>query len=71
MQFATPAPSERQRTDRKKREFVNQRLESEQAAEVQYEPGQCARACRLVILRKNISGEKGEDYLFPEISYFF
>src|SRR5690606_29251090 len=55
----------------KEREFVNQRLESEQVADVEYQPGKCARPYRLVILRKNISVEKGEDYLFPEIRYFF
>ncbi|MGH9567834.1 MAG: IS1380 family transposase, partial [Candidatus Angelobacter sp.] len=55
----------------KEREFVNQRLESEQVAEVEYQPGKCGRAYRLVIVRKNISVEKGEDYLFPEIRYFF
>jgi len=55
----------------KEREFVNQRLESEQVADVEYQPGKCGRKYRLVILRKNISVEKGEDYLFPEIRYFF
>jgi hypothetical protein len=55
----------------KEREFVNQRLESEEVAEVQYQPGKSDRAYRLVILRKNISVEKGEDYLFPEIRYLF
>lgn len=55
----------------KEREFVNQRLESEQVADVEYQPGKCKRQYRLVILRKNISVEKGEDYLFPEIRYFF
>lgn len=55
----------------KEREFVNQRLESEQVAEVEYRPGKCQRDYRLVILRKNISVEKGEDYLFPEIRYLF
>ena len=55
----------------KEREFVNQRLESEEVAELEYQPGKCGRAYRLVILRKNISVEKGEDYLFPEIRYFF
>jgi hypothetical protein len=55
----------------KEREFVNLRLESEQVADVEYRPGKCKRPYRLVILRKNISVEKGEDYLFPEIRYFF
>jgi hypothetical protein len=55
----------------KEREFVNLRLESEQVADVEYKPGKCQRPYRLVILRKNLSVEKGEDYLFPEIRYFF
>lgn len=55
----------------KEREFVNQKLESEQVADVEYQPGKCKRQYRLVILRKNISVEKGEDYLFPEIRYLF
>jgi hypothetical protein len=53
------------------REFVNQRLESEQVADVEYKPGKCSRAYRLVIVRKNIRVEKGQDFLFPEIRYFF
>jgi hypothetical protein len=53
------------------REFVNQRLESEEVADVEYQPGKCGRPYRLVILRKNISVERGEDFLFPEIRYFF
>ena len=53
------------------REFVNQRLESEEVAEVEYQPGKCGRKYRLVILRKNLSVEKGEDFLFAEIRYFF
>lgn len=55
----------------REREFVNQRLESEQVADIEYQPGKCTRPYRLVIVRKNISVEKGEDYLFPEIRYFF
>lgn len=55
----------------KEREFVNQRLESEQVADVEYQPGKCTRPYRLVIVRKNLSVEKGEDYLFPKIRYFF
>jgi hypothetical protein len=55
----------------KEREFVNQRLESEEVADVEYQPRKCARPYRLVIVRKNISVEKGEEYLFPEIRYFF
>jgi hypothetical protein len=55
----------------REREFLNRRLESEQVADVEYQPGQCTRPYRLIIVRKNLSVEKGEDYLFPEIRYFF
>jgi len=55
----------------KERGYLNQRLESEQVAEVDYQPGKCARPYRLVILRKNLSIERGETVLFPEIRYFF
>ena len=50
---------------------MNQRLESEQVAEVEYQPGKCGRKYRLVIVRKNLSVERGEDFLFAEIRYFF
>ena len=53
------------------REFENLRLESEDVAEFRYRPGKCKRAYRVVVLRKNISHEKGQRVLFPEIRYFF
>ena len=53
------------------REFENLRLESEHVAEFQYRPGKCKRDYRVVVLRKNISHEKGERMLFDEIRYFF
>lgn len=55
----------------KERGYLNQRLEGEQVAEVDYQPGKCGRAYRLVILRKNITVERGENVLFDEIRYFF
>ena len=55
----------------KEREFLNRRLESEQVAEVEYQPGKCRRPYRLVILRKNLSVERGELALVDEIRYFF
>jgi hypothetical protein len=36
-----------------------------------YQPNQCERKHRLVILRKNISVQKGERTLFDEVRYFF
>jgi Transposase DDE domain group 1 len=53
------------------REFDNLRLDSEHVAEFRYRPGKCKREYRVVVLRKNISHEKGEQVLFPEIRYFF
>ncbi len=53
------------------RQFETLRLESEHVAEFQYRPGKCNRDYRVVVLRKNISHEKGEMALFDEIRYFF
>ena len=53
------------------REFLNQKLESEAVAEFDYRPGKCGRDYRVVALRKNISVEKGGDWLFDELRYFF
>jgi hypothetical protein len=52
-------------------EYKNLRLQSEEVAEVAYRPTKCERDYRLVILRKNLSVEKGEQVLFPDIRYFF
>jgi Transposase DDE domain group 1 len=53
------------------REFQNLRLKSEQVAEFPYSPTACQKTYRMVVLRKNISVEKGERRLFDEIRYFF
>lgn len=55
----------------REREFINIRLESEQVAEFEYQPGKCQKSYRMVVLRKNLSVEKGEEVLFDEIRYFF
>ena len=70
----TPA---RQRPDRVKeqivvaRAFENQRLQSEAVAEFNYQPTACSETYRMVVVRKNISVEKGEKLLFDRIVYFF
>ncbi len=38
---------------------------------MEYRPGKCKRAYRLIILRKTITVKKGQKRLFPEIRYFF
>ena len=55
----------------REREFENLRLRSESVAELRYRPGRCRQAYRLVIVRKNLSVEKGEQRLFDDIRYFF
>jgi hypothetical protein len=55
----------------RQRRFKNYRLVCEDVAEFDYRPGACAKTYRMVVVRKNISVEKGENVLFPEIRYFF
>ena len=55
----------------REREFKNIRLVSERVAAVPYRPGKCEETYRLVIVRKNLSIEKGEATLFPDLRYFF
>lgn len=52
-------------------EFRNQVLVGEDIAQIDYQPLQCSRKYRLVIVRKNISIQKGEKALLDEIRYFF
>jgi hypothetical protein len=53
------------------REFKNIRLQSEQVAEFVYRPTLCERTYRVVVIRKNLSVEKGEQVLFDDLRYFF
>jgi hypothetical protein len=55
----------------KEREFKNIRLQSEQVAEFDYQPVYCSKSYRMVVVRKNLSVEKGENRLFDDIRYFF
>ena len=51
--------------------YLNQKLVAESVSDMTYQPHQCGRKYRLVILRKNISVQKGERVLFDEVRYFF
>ncbi len=53
------------------REFKNNKLMGEDLAEIEYQPLKCDRKYRLLILRKNISVQKGERALLEEVRYFF
>ena len=55
----------------KEKGYKNIRLKSEQVAEFSYRPGKCTRDYRVVVVRKNLSVEKGEDVLFDDLRYFF
>jgi hypothetical protein len=53
------------------RGYRNLRLNSEDVAEFTYQPGACRRPYRVVVVRKNLSVERGEWVLFDDIRYFF
>ena len=53
------------------REFKNKKLVGEDLAEIEYQPNKCRRKYRVIILRKNITVQKGEKVLFEEVRYFF
>jgi hypothetical protein len=55
----------------REREFVNKRLVSEEVAEMPYRPTACKKTYRLIVVRKNLSVEKGELRLFDDYVYFY
>lgn len=55
----------------RQREYLHLELKSEEVAEFWYQPTACRRSYRMIIVRKNISQEKGENVLFDEVRYFF
>jgi hypothetical protein len=55
----------------REREYENLRLVCEDVAEFEYQPTACRKSYRMVVVRKNLSVEKGETRLFDEIRYFF
>ena len=55
----------------KERGYKNTRLVCEHVQEFTYRPARCRKTYRIVVLRKNLSVEKGELVLFDDIRYFF
>ena len=55
----------------REREFETLRLKSEEVAEFEYRPSACGQTYRMVVVRKNITQEKGERALLDDIRYFF
>jgi len=80
--LSRPAPYSRSGMPRTKplnvkREIVRERgyehleLLFEDVAEFEYRPTACEKTYRMIVIRKNISKEKGEARLIDEIRYFF
>jgi Transposase DDE domain group 1 len=55
----------------KRRQFETLRLRSEEVAEFNYQPTKCSQVYRMVVVRKNITKEKGELRLHDDIRFFF
>ena len=55
----------------KQKALKNIRLDSEHVTEIPYSPGRADGTYNLIILKKNLSIERGEDVLFDDIRYFF
>jgi len=53
------------------RGFENLKLRGEEVAEFNYRPSACHKTYRMVVVRKNLSRERGERWLFDEVRYFF
>ena len=51
--------------------YENKVLVGESVAQIDYQPVKCKKAYRLVMVRKNISVQKGEHALIDEVRYFF
>lgn len=51
--------------------YPNIVLEGEDVAEIEYWPAACQQSYRLVILRKNLSVQRGEQVLIDDVRYFF
>ena len=51
--------------------YKNLRLDSEDVAEFDYRPTKCKKTYRMVVVRKNLSVERGEWVLFDDVRYFF
>jgi hypothetical protein len=55
----------------REKEFTNLVLQWEDVAEFEHRPDLCKQGYRMIVLRKKISVEKGQEKLFDEYRYFF
>jgi len=67
----------RTKPDRVKEEIVREKgyenivLVGEDVTHITYQPSRCRKSYRLVIVRKNLSVQRGERELFEDVRYFF
>ena len=55
----------------RERLYKNIRLQSESVAEFEYTPTACGKSYRMIVVRKNLTVERGETVLFDDIRYRF
>ena len=55
----------------REKQFKNFVLQWEDVAEFQHRPDLCGKSYRMIVLRKKISVERGQEKLFEEYRYFF
>jgi hypothetical protein len=55
----------------RQRGFKNIRLEGEEVAEFSYRPLACKKAYRMIVVRKNLAVEAGQQRLYDDYRYFF
>lgn len=53
------------------RQFENISLEKEEVAEFDYQPAHCHRSYRMVVVKKYLVHERGQQFLFADEKYFF
>ena len=53
------------------RGYENIELQDEHVAEFEYRPTKCKNAYRVVVVRKDLSVKRGQQFLFDDIRYFF
>jgi hypothetical protein len=55
----------------RERGFKNIRLQGEEVAEFAYRPVACRQTYRMIVIRKNLAVEQGQQRLFDDYRYFF
>jgi hypothetical protein len=53
------------------REYKNIKLHSEHVTDFEYRPAKCKKSYRMVVLRKNLTIERGEREIIDDVRYFF